>query len=137
MLNNMLIVEWNSIQCSGLSNTLDIMRKFINKLTYVLMMIAMLGLSAQPLYAFAQHSCKHHTSSTSQAPDNAHCHQMQSDKKCDSAVCNCTIHASSQINIETGTSIYQFTFLVSSIILEAVTQYAQHFHNPLLRPPIS
>ena len=131
----MLIVEWNLTLCCTRRIHRYNMRNIIKHLAYIILMIAVTGVSAQSLYA-RHEQCEHASTPSKQNIENQHCQQLQSNAACDCNDCNCNIHINSQINSTSNSSIFQFHCLMSEVTNELSTQYTQYFHNPLLRPPI-
>ena len=114
------------------------MRLITKKIILMLLMSAFLGSSTLALSASPFHICEESSAEQAEIMDVPGCHSQIESQYCHCNDCDggCVSHFVAQTIILAEFSDFQDGYLHIEIASLLQQSYTQHFHNPLLRPPI-
>jgi len=111
------------------------MRNLFKKLAYLFLTLVIANVSLQAVYATSFYLDQ---IEIAEQGSNKHCVSQKAKQTCACENCNCDMCITLQANIQTALQMLLDVSLTVDIATKTIpAQYTQHYHNPLLRPPIT
>jgi len=110
------------------------MRNLFKKLAYIVLTLAITNASLQAVYAT---SINCDEAEMAEHADDNHCMSQKTKDVCECDNCSCDMCITLQANIQTALQTFSYLVITDITSTTISHQYTQHYHNPLLRPPIA